>query len=113
MEDNNLDLGAKLFKTIQGHLENDDITKALKAMRELSAEAKSRHGLDRPAIRLQAAKALVDIHARMAELEIKANQKPDTHIVNIYSTLPESKEDDDIIRISQRLNDGLSEHVKR
>ncbi len=112
-DENANDMAVKYYKTIQNHLKNEDISKALTCLRTLTEMAESRKGLNRPMIQMQAAKALLEVHKQMAELEIKANAKPDSHVTNIYNTIPEDREKDDAITISRRLNIGLSKSVKR
>lgn len=105
----NQDLATKYYKTMQSHLENDDITTALKAMRELIKEAKG--NVNRPMVRLLAAKAMIETHTKIAELEVKAGSSGNSVVANIYNNIP--KENDDLISISQRINRGLSNTVKR
>lgn len=107
------DMGNKYYETIKSHLEKNDIKLALTAMRNLSQEAKSRKGLDRPMIQLLAAKALTEIHLKIADIEVKSNTKPDNYITNVYTTTPEERKEDDAIAISRRLNRGLSKSTKR
>ena len=112
-DENSIDIANKLYKTIQTHLQVDDISKGLKALRALSEMSESRKGLNRPMVQLYAAKALIEIYVKMAELEVKSNTKPESHITNIYNTLSADGEKDDIIALSQRVNRGLSNFIKR
>lgn len=107
------DMANKYYKTIQKHLQENDIDMALKTLRNLSEIAESKKGLNRPMIQLFASKALMEIHREMAKLEIEANKKPDNSTVNIYTTLREEGKEGDIREISRRLNVGLSNAVKR
>ncbi len=73
----NNDMAHKFFKTLQYHLKADDVGNALKALRALQTEATSRSGLERPMVKLLAAKAMLEFNAKVAKMEIDAEKQPD------------------------------------
>jgi hypothetical protein len=105
------EMGNKLYKTIQYHLQTNDIELALKTLRKLAECAETGSGIRRPSVQLLAAKSLIEIYQEQAKLEIESEKKPSNNVVNIYNTTGELS--DDPISISQRLNLGLSQSVKR
>ena len=105
---NGTDLAGKYYKTMQMHLSNDDVPTALKSIRALAEEAKG--NVKRPMVQLMAAKALIETHMKVAELELKDGTKPDGITNNIYQL---NVGENDLIAISQRINRGLSKHTKR